>query len=198
MGGACDGHGKVQPHSAPSHPNPVCLAVWRNHHMRTVTNYFIVNLSLADVLVTAICLPASLLVDITESWLFGHALCKVIPYLQVSYTLNLFSRGLRNPQTSSSHGLAPSFLWKTIWSSGLPFEVTYIGPLSTLQRFPSWPCPMTQTQLHGSWHMQGHTQTCTVEQRGTACNDTCRCVLFSKPCPGSKRLEVLSGLGLDA
>lgn len=52
--------------------------------MRTVTNYFIVNLSLADVLVTAICLPASLLVDITESWLFGHALCKVIPYLQVS------------------------------------------------------------------------------------------------------------------
>ncbi|XP_017515810.1 orexin/Hypocretin receptor type 1 isoform X1 [Manis javanica] len=60
----------------------VCLAVWRNHHMRTVTNYFIVNLSLADVLVTAICLPASLLVDITESWLFGHALCKVIPYLQ--------------------------------------------------------------------------------------------------------------------
>lgn len=65
-------------------PNdPVCLAVWRNHHMRTVTNYFIVNLSLADVLVTAICLPASLLVDITESWLFGHTLCKVIPYLQV-------------------------------------------------------------------------------------------------------------------
>ncbi|GAB5574797.1 orexin receptor type 1 [Prionailurus iriomotensis] len=62
----------------------VCLAVWRNHHMRTVTNYFIVNLSLADVLVTAICLPASLLVDITESWLFGHALCKVIPYLQRS------------------------------------------------------------------------------------------------------------------
>lgn len=68
----------------PAHDAAVCLAVWRNHHMRTVTNYFIVNLSLADVLVTAICLPASLLVDITESWLFGRALCKVIPYLQVS------------------------------------------------------------------------------------------------------------------
>ncbi|MGH0187247.1 UNVERIFIED_CONTAM: hypothetical protein FKN15_024248 [Acipenser sinensis] len=50
--------------------------------MRTVTNYFIVNLSLADVLVTAICLPASLLVDITETWFFGQTLCKVIPYLQ--------------------------------------------------------------------------------------------------------------------
>lgn len=51
--------------------------------MRTVTNYFIVNLSLADVLVTIICLPASLVVDITETWFFGHTLCKIVPYLQV-------------------------------------------------------------------------------------------------------------------
>lgn len=55
--------------------------------MRTVTNYFIVNLSLADVLVTLTCLPATLVVDITETWFLGNSLCKVIPYLQV-----LFSR----------------------------------------------------------------------------------------------------------
>uniref|UniRef100_A0A667Y637 Orexin receptor type 2 n=1 Tax=Myripristis murdjan TaxID=586833 RepID=A0A667Y637_9TELE len=60
----------------------VCFAVWKNRHMRTVTNYFIVNLSLADVLVTITCLPASLVVDITETWFFGNTLCKVVPYLQ--------------------------------------------------------------------------------------------------------------------
>uniref|UniRef100_A0A8D0BY50 Orexin receptor type 2 n=1 Tax=Salvator merianae TaxID=96440 RepID=A0A8D0BY50_SALMN len=60
----------------------VCVAVWKNHHMRTVTNYFIVNLSLADVLVTITCLPATLVVDITETWFLGDNLCKVIPYLQ--------------------------------------------------------------------------------------------------------------------
>ncbi|XP_067840048.1 orexin receptor type 2 [Heptranchias perlo] len=60
----------------------VCVAVWKNHHMRTVTNYFIVNLSFADILVTIICLPASLLVDITETWFFGQVFCKIIPYLQ--------------------------------------------------------------------------------------------------------------------
>ncbi|XP_054848855.1 orexin receptor type 2 [Eublepharis macularius] len=60
----------------------VCVAVWKNHHMRTVTNYFIVNLSLADVLVTITCLPATLVVDITETWFLGNSLCKVIPYLQ--------------------------------------------------------------------------------------------------------------------
>ncbi|KAM7385696.1 hypothetical protein PAMP_001758 [Pampus punctatissimus] len=56
--------------------------MWKNRHMRTVTNYFIVNLSFADVLVTIICLPASLVVDITETWFFGKTLCKVVPYLQ--------------------------------------------------------------------------------------------------------------------
>lgn len=61
----------------------VCFAVWKNRHMRTVTNYFIVNLSFADVLVTIICLPASLVVDITETWFFGNTLCKIVPYLQV-------------------------------------------------------------------------------------------------------------------
>lgn len=65
-------------------PSPsVCFAVWKNRHMRTVTNYFIVNLSFADVLVTIICLPASLVVDITETWFFGKTLCKIVPYLQV-------------------------------------------------------------------------------------------------------------------
>ncbi|MGH0139284.1 UNVERIFIED_CONTAM: hypothetical protein FKN15_037074 [Acipenser sinensis] len=60
----------------------VCFAVWKNHRMRTVTNYFIVNLSFADILVTITCLPASLVVDITETWFFGQTLCKVLPYLQ--------------------------------------------------------------------------------------------------------------------
>ncbi|XP_056617206.1 orexin receptor type 2 [Triplophysa dalaica] len=60
----------------------VCFAVWKNHHMHTVTNYFIVNLSFADILVTITCLPASLVVDITETWFFGKTLCKILPYLQ--------------------------------------------------------------------------------------------------------------------
>ncbi|KAI4894519.1 hypothetical protein NFI96_016921, partial [Prochilodus magdalenae] len=55
---------------------------WKNHHMRTVTNYFIVNLSFADILVTITCLPASLVVDITETWFFGETLCRILPYLQ--------------------------------------------------------------------------------------------------------------------
>lgn len=61
----------------------VCLSVYRNHSMRTVTNYFIVNLAVADFLVILICLPPTVLWDVTETWFFGSLMCKLVLYLQV-------------------------------------------------------------------------------------------------------------------
>ncbi|XP_077495840.1 orexin receptor type 2-like [Amblyomma americanum] len=60
----------------------VCVAVYRNQSMRTVTNYFIVNLAVADFLVILVCLPPTVLWDVTETWFFGAALCKIVLYLQ--------------------------------------------------------------------------------------------------------------------
>lgn len=62
----------------------VCIAVYRNHTMRTVTNYFIVNLAVADFLVILFCLPPSVIWDVTMTWFFGIAMCKIVLYLQVS------------------------------------------------------------------------------------------------------------------
>lgn len=61
----------------------VCVAVYRNHTMRTVTNYFIVNLAVADFLVILLCLPPSVIWDVTMTWFLGVALCKIVLYLQV-------------------------------------------------------------------------------------------------------------------
>ncbi|KAL0103113.1 hypothetical protein PUN28_017445 [Cardiocondyla obscurior] len=70
----------------------VCLAVYRNHSMRTVTNYFLVNLAVADFLVLLICLPPSVLWDVTETWFFGLKLCKAVPYLQtVSVSVSILT-----------------------------------------------------------------------------------------------------------
>lgn len=66
----------------------VCMAVYRNHSMRTVTNYFIVNLAVADLLVLLICLPPTVLWDVTETWFLGLKLCKIVPYLQVSVSIS--------------------------------------------------------------------------------------------------------------
>ncbi|XP_071807929.1 orexin receptor type 2-like [Asterias amurensis] len=60
----------------------VCIAVLRNEHMRTVTNYYIVNLAVADILVSLVCLPVTVVVDVSETWFFGGVLCLIIPYIQ--------------------------------------------------------------------------------------------------------------------
>ncbi|KAK9873411.1 hypothetical protein WA026_022472, partial [Henosepilachna vigintioctopunctata] len=60
----------------------VCVAVYRNHTMRTVTNYFIVNLALADFLVIIFCLPPTVVWDVTMTWFFGVFMCKLVLFLQ--------------------------------------------------------------------------------------------------------------------
>ncbi|XP_078319784.1 orexin/Hypocretin receptor type 1-like isoform X2 [Crassostrea virginica] len=60
----------------------VCLAVWRNRNLRTLTNVHLVNLAVADFLVIAICLPPTLLHDAMESWFLGTVGCKIVSFLQ--------------------------------------------------------------------------------------------------------------------
>ena len=62
----------------------VCYCVWKSNHMKTVTNYFLVNLAVADFLVILLCLPPSVIQDVTQSWFLGSAMCKIFVYLQVS------------------------------------------------------------------------------------------------------------------
>ncbi|XP_019771021.1 orexin receptor type 2-like isoform X2 [Dendroctonus ponderosae] len=70
----------------------VCVAVYRNHSMRTVTNYFIVNLALADALVILFCLPFSVVWDVTSTWWFGTAMCKFVLNMQnVSVTVSILT-----------------------------------------------------------------------------------------------------------
>lgn len=60
----------------------VVAVVVRSPRMRTVTNYFIVNLALADILVVLVCLPATLVSNLFVPWLMGWFMCKMVAYLQ--------------------------------------------------------------------------------------------------------------------
>lgn len=62
----------------------VCIAVYTNYTMRTVTNIFIVNLAVADFFVILFCLPPTVVWDVTETWFMGRTLCKILVYFQVS------------------------------------------------------------------------------------------------------------------
>jgi len=51
----------------------------------SVTNYFVVNLSIADLLVTTICMPMTISQEISMSWNHSEFLCKLTSYLQSKY-----------------------------------------------------------------------------------------------------------------
>ncbi|XP_028044101.1 neuropeptide SIFamide receptor-like [Bombyx mandarina] len=60
----------------------VIAVVYRSPRMRTVTNFFIVNLAVADILVIVFCLPATLMSNIFVPWVLGWLMCKTVPYVQ--------------------------------------------------------------------------------------------------------------------
>ncbi|EDL80245.1 adrenergic receptor, alpha 1d [Rattus norvegicus] len=55
----------------------VILSVACNRHLQTVTNYFIVNLAVADLLLSAAVLPFSATMEVLGFWAFGRTFCDV-------------------------------------------------------------------------------------------------------------------------
>lgn len=67
----------------------VCTVILRRKKMKTVTNYFVLNLAIADLTFTCICIPFDIPVqEMNYRWPYGAFLCKLLYPLQ---TLTLFA-----------------------------------------------------------------------------------------------------------
>ncbi|XP_077978812.1 G-protein coupled receptor 54-like [Glandiceps talaboti] len=63
----------------------VIVVVFKFSHMRTVTNYYIVNLALTDVVVLLICVPStSSVFALHTEWVLGDAMCRIVIWLQLA------------------------------------------------------------------------------------------------------------------
>uniref|UniRef100_A0A6V7JM72 G-protein coupled receptors family 1 profile domain-containing protein n=1 Tax=Bracon brevicornis TaxID=1563983 RepID=A0A6V7JM72_9HYME len=60
----------------------VCFVVVRNPQMQTVTNLFITNLALSDILLCVLAVPFTPLYTFLGRWVFGKTLCRLVPYAQ--------------------------------------------------------------------------------------------------------------------
>ncbi|NXG49595.1 NPFF2 protein, partial [Psilopogon haemacephalus] len=70
----------------------VCFTVLRSRHMRTVTNLFILNLAVSDLLVGIFCMPTTLLDNIIAGWPFGSLVCKMSGMVQgISVSASVFT-----------------------------------------------------------------------------------------------------------
>uniref|UniRef100_T1IKZ7 G-protein coupled receptors family 1 profile domain-containing protein n=1 Tax=Strigamia maritima TaxID=126957 RepID=T1IKZ7_STRMM len=61
----------------------VIWVVLEDRRMRTVTNYFLVNLSVADVMVSTANVIFNFIYMLNTDWPFGHALCKITNFSSV-------------------------------------------------------------------------------------------------------------------
>lgn len=60
----------------------VCYVVFRNKAMQTVTNLFITNLALSDILLCVLAVPFTPLYTFLGKWVFGSVICHLVSYAQ--------------------------------------------------------------------------------------------------------------------
>lgn len=126
----------------------VCFVVQTAPRMKTVTNYFIVNLAVGDILMTVFCVPFSFVsMLILRYWPFGEVMCKVVNYSQAvsvlvsAYTLLAISidrymaimRPLRPRLGKASAKLVVAAVWGGALATAAPIPV-----VSQLQRPTEW------------------------------------------------------------
>lgn len=60
----------------------VILTLVQNRRMRTITNVFLLNLAVSDILLGVLCMPFTLIGTLLRDFVFGEFMCKIIPFLQ--------------------------------------------------------------------------------------------------------------------
>lgn len=68
----------------------VIITVTGRKALRQVRHYYLVNLALADLTITLLCMPTSVGSIIHRLWIYGHFLCKVATFLQGKYEILIF------------------------------------------------------------------------------------------------------------
>ena len=65
----------------------VIITLGANRRMRSVTNMFLLNLAVSDLLLGVFCMPFTLVGVLLKQFIFGSVMCSLIPYLQGLYSI---------------------------------------------------------------------------------------------------------------
>lgn len=126
----------------------VCFVVQTSPRMKTVTNYFIVNLAIGDILMTLFCVPFSFVsMLVLRYWPFGTVMCKIVNYSQAvsvlvsAYTLLAISidrymaimRPLRPRLGKAAAKVVVAAVWGGALATAAPIPI-----VSQIQRPTDW------------------------------------------------------------
>lgn len=126
----------------------VCFVVHTTPRMKTVTNFFIVNLAVGDILMTLFCVPFSFVpMLVLRYWPFGEVMCKVVNYSQAvsvfvsAYTLLAISidryMAIMHPLKPRLGRAAAKLTVAAVWTGALATAAP-IPVVSQLQRPSPW------------------------------------------------------------
>ncbi len=116
----------------------VCYIVLAYQRMRTVTNFFIVNLACGDILMAVLCIPFTFIANVIAGyWPFGAVMCPIVTYAQVvvvfvsAFTLVAISVDryiaiiypLKPRMTTKQATLIIMFIWIMALSVPLPVAI---------------------------------------------------------------------------
>ncbi|KAL7742991.1 hypothetical protein ACLKA6_011358 [Drosophila palustris] len=62
----------------------VISTLMQNRRMRTITNLFLLNLAISDILLGVLCMPVTLVGTLLRNFIFGEFLCKLIQFSQAA------------------------------------------------------------------------------------------------------------------
>ena len=60
----------------------VIVMIIKRRRMRTLTNRFLLNLAISDLIATLVCLPPTAYHYYDKRWIFGEFLCRFVPFMQ--------------------------------------------------------------------------------------------------------------------
>lgn len=66
----------------------VIFTLVHNKRMRTVTNVFLLNLAVSDLLLAVFCMPFTLIPMFLQNFIFGATMCVLIRYLQGKFSFH--------------------------------------------------------------------------------------------------------------
>ncbi|XP_032511518.1 neuropeptide FF receptor 1-like [Danaus plexippus] len=138
-------------------------------YMRSVTNIFLVNLSVADLLVTLFCMPVQIAKSVTLLWYFGEVMCKTVNFLQgVAVASSVFTitamsvdrylaitQSLRQPWMPSRRGACS--LLATLWFISLAI----FAPLLAVAAVEREEVPILARNKNGSVWLESSIEFCT-------------------------------------
>ncbi|XP_068230519.1 uncharacterized protein [Palaemon carinicauda] len=70
----------------------VVVTLLHHRNLRTVTNVFLLNLAVSDLLLGVFCMPFTLVGSLLQDFVFGSLMCRLIPYMQaVSVSVSVWT-----------------------------------------------------------------------------------------------------------